>query len=51
MLFGTLKQTAPFLKDDTRLTVWAQLFTEAMTALKSEDALRIGDRQTVAQDS
>jgi hypothetical protein len=51
MLFGTLKQTAPFLKDDARLAVWAQLFTEAMTALKSEDALRIGDRQTVAQDS
>ena len=24
MLFGTLKQTAPFLKDDTRLAVWAQ---------------------------
>jgi hypothetical protein len=51
MLFGTLKQTAPFLKDDARLQMWAQLFTEAMTALKTEDALRIGDRQTVAQDS
>ena len=51
MLFGTLKQTAPFLKDDARLAMWSQLFTEAMTALKTEDALRIGDRQTVAQDS
>jgi hypothetical protein len=51
MLFGTLKQTAPFLKDDARLTVWAQLFTEAMKALKTEDTLRIGDRSAVAQDS
>jgi hypothetical protein len=51
MLFGTLKQTAPFLKDDTRLAVWSQLFTEAMTALKTEDTLRIGDRSAVAQDS
>lgn len=51
MLFGTLKQTAPFLKDDSRLTVWAQLFTEAMTALKTEDTLRLGDRSAIAQDS
>jgi len=51
MLFGTLKQTAPFLKDDVRLTVWGQLFTEAMTALKIEDQLRMGDRSAVAQDS
>ncbi len=51
MLFGTLKQTASFLKDDTRIAVWSKLFEEAMGALKTEDSLRIGDRQTVAQDS
>jgi len=51
MLFGTLKQTAPFLKDDNRLAVWGQLFTEAMTALKTEDTLRLGDRSAIAQDS
>jgi len=51
MLFGTLKQTAPFLKDDARLAIWGQLFTEAMTALKTEDQLRMGDRSAVAQDS
>ena len=51
MLFGTLKQTAPFLKDDSRLAVWGQLFTEAMTALKTEDTLRLGDRSAIAQDS
>jgi len=51
MLFGTLKQTAPFLKDDARLAVWSQMFDAAMAALKTEDQLRIGDRQAVAQDS
>ena len=51
MLFGVLKQTATFLKDDTRLQVWEQLFQEAMAALKTEDQLRLVDRQTVAQDS
>jgi len=51
MLFGTLKQTAPFLKDDGRLAVWSGLFDAAMAALKTEDQLRIGDRQAIAQDS
>lgn len=51
MLFGTLKQTAPFLKDDSRLAVWAQMFNEAMGALKAEDQLRIADRQAIAGDS
>ena len=51
MLFGALKQTAPFLKDDSRLAVWGQLFTESMTALKTEDTLRLGDRAAIAQDS
>ena len=51
MLFGTLKQTAPFLKDDARLAVWTGLFDNALVALKTEDQLRVGDRQTVAQDT
>ncbi len=51
MLFGTLKQTAPFLKDDARLAIWSGLFDAALMALKTEDQLRIGDRQAIAQDS
>lgn len=51
MLFGTLKQTAPFLKDDARLALWSGLFDAAMAVLKTEDQLRVGDRQAIAQDS
>ena len=51
MLYGTLKQTAPFLKDDARLQVWGGLFDAAMAALKAEDQLRVGDRQSIVQDS
>ena len=51
MLYGTLKQTAPFIKDDARLALWSGLFDSAMAALKTEDQLRIGDRQAIAQDS
>ena len=51
MLYGTLKQTAPFLKDDARLAVWSGLFDAALLALKTEDQLRVGDRQSIVQDS
>jgi hypothetical protein len=50
MLFGTLLQAMPFLKNDQR-QIFQQKYTEAMTVLKTEDALRTGDRQTIAQDS
>lgn len=51
MIYGTLKQTAPFLKDDARLAVWSGLFDAALLALKTEDQLRVGDRQSIVQDS
>ena len=51
MLFGTLKQTAPFLKNDARLALWKQMFDEALAALKTEDTLRVADRSAVAVDN
>jgi hypothetical protein len=51
MIYGTLKQTAPFLKDDARLQVWSGLFDAAVLALRTEDQLRVGDRQSIVQDS
>lgn len=50
MLFGTLLQAMPFLKNDQR-TIFQQKYTEAMQALKAEDVSRVGDRQAVAVDS
>lgn len=51
MLFGTLKQTAPFLKNDARLALWKSMFDEALASLKTEDTLRIADRSAVAVDN
>lgn len=51
MLFGTLKQTAPFLKNDARLALWKQMFDEALASLKTEDTLRVADRSAVAVDN
>ena len=50
MLFGTLLQAMPFLKNDQR-QIFQQKYTEALQALKAEDVARVGDRQAVAVDS
>ena len=50
MLFGTLLQAMPFLKNDQR-QIFQQKYTEALAALKAEDVARVGDRQAVAVDS
>jgi hypothetical protein len=51
LLFGTLLQMTPFLKNDTRIPTWQQMYQNALNMLKSEDLTRVGDRQTVVQDS
>jgi hypothetical protein len=50
MLYGTLLQAMPFLKNDQR-QIFQQKYTEAISALKTEDTTRVGDRQTIAVDS
>ena len=50
MLYGTLLQAMPFLKDDQR-QIFQSKYTEAMQFLANEDKLRIADRQAIAQDS
>jgi len=51
LLFGTLLQMTPFLKNDARIPTWQQMYQNALNMLKSEDITRVGDRQTVVQDS
>jgi len=50
MLYGTLLQAMPFLKNDQR-QIFQQKYTEAIQALKTEDVARVGDRQAIAVDS
>lgn len=51
MLYGSLLQAMPFLKNDARIAVWKQEYTEIIQALKGEDVTRIGDRQSMVLDS
>jgi hypothetical protein len=50
MLYGTLLQAMPFLKNDQR-QIFQQKYTEAISSLKSEDVSRVADRQAIAVDS
>lgn len=51
MLYGTLLQAMPFLKNDERIPVWQAMYEQAMAILTAEDKLRIADRQAIAVDS
>ena len=50
MLYGTLLQAMPFLKNDQR-QIFQQEYTAAIASLKTEDIARVGDRSAIAVDS
>lgn len=51
MLYGSLLQAMPFLKNDERLPLWQAQYDKIVAQLKTENIQRLGDRQAVAQDS
>lgn len=51
ILYGTLLQAMPFLKNDERIAVWQAQYAQAVEMLKTEDLTRTGDRQAIARDS
>jgi len=51
MLYGSLLQAMPFLKNDERLPMWQAQYDKIVAQLKTENIQRLGDRQAVAQDS
>jgi hypothetical protein len=51
LLYGSLLQAMPFLKNDPRVGLWQTLYSQTVAALKNEDLTRIGDRQATVLDS
>jgi hypothetical protein len=51
LLYGSLLQAMPFLKNDERMGMWQQQYDLIIQTLKVEDQARIGDRQAVAIDT
>ena len=51
LLYGSLLQSMPFLKNDERMGMWQQNYDLIMQTLKTEDTQRIGDRQAAVLDT
>lgn len=51
LLFGSLLQAMPFLKNDGRVQLWQAMYQQYMDILIAEDKLRVADRQAIAVDS
>jgi hypothetical protein len=51
LLYGSLLQAMPFLKNDDRIPMWQAQYDLIMQTLKTEDIQRIGDRQATVLDT
>lgn len=51
LLYGSLLQAMPFLKNDERIPMWQAQYDLIMQTLKQEDIQRIGDRQAAVLDT
>ena len=51
LLYGSLLQAMPFLKNDDRVPMWQSQYEAIMATLAEEDKLRLADRQAIAVDS
>jgi len=51
LLYRTLLECAPFIKNDTRIPTWQALYEEGIQALGAEDLKKISDRNVVRADA
>jgi hypothetical protein len=51
LLYGSLLEAAPYLKNDERLSIWQSLYDRAAQALNGEDLKRIIDRAAVRNEA
>ena len=51
LLYASLLEATPFLRNDERIPTWQQFYAEEMGAVNSEDLKRIVDRATTRQEA
>lgn len=51
LLYGTLLEATPFLKNDERIPVWQGFYDRSMAAINREDLGRIVDRSSVRTEA
>jgi hypothetical protein len=51
LLYGTLLEATPFLKNDERMPVWQSMYDRAAAMLNGEDHAKIHDRSAVRKEA
>jgi hypothetical protein len=51
LLYGSLLEATPFLKNDERINVWQQMYDRAAAMLNGEDLAKILDRSAVRKEA
>lgn len=51
LLYGTLLEATPFLKNDDRIPTWQQFYDRSAAMLNGEDLAKILDRSTVRKEA
>lgn len=51
LLYRTLLECTPFLKDDERIATWQQFYKEELAAVNQEDMQKAADRSTTRNES
>lgn len=51
LLYGTLLEATPFLKNDERIPTWQQMYDRAAAMLNGEDLAKILDRSAVRKEA
>jgi hypothetical protein len=51
LLYGTLLEATPFLKNDERISVWQNMYDRAAAMLNGEDLAKILDRSSVRKET
>jgi hypothetical protein len=51
LLYGSLLQAMPFLKNDERIPMWQAQYDKIIAVLQNENVIRMADRQAIARDA
>ena len=51
LLYGTLLQAMPYVKNDERMPMWQSNYDKIIEVLKTENVIRAADRQAIVRDS